>query len=168
MPRVVRGLVVLAATVAAVSSCAIGVSFATAGTATPHAARAAQAQTITLRGRKGIDGPWRKRLSLKLKRGGLPVSFTLCALIDSKTFPPACRSKRGVKLPAGARMRLEVRRGTKPWKLIGVSFEPALDARLSNDVDGNQFGLVHYRVRLRGPNGVTLRTSNPFTVLWHR
>jgi len=162
-----RGLVVLAATVAAVCASAFGASYASAGSASPHAAGAAQVQTITLRGRKGIEGPWLRRLSLKLKRGAQPVSFTLCALIDSKLFPPTCHGKAGVKLPEGARMRLEERRGTKgSWRLVGVSLEPQLDARLSNAVDGNRYGAVHYRVRLRGPNGVTLRTSNPFIVNW--
>jgi hypothetical protein len=169
MPRVQRGLVVLAATVAAVCASAFGASYASARSASPHAAGAAQVQTITLRGRKGIDGPWLRRLSLKLRREDRPVTFSLCALLGSKTITPDCTAKPGVKLPAGSRMRLEQRRGSKgSWKLVGVSLEPALDARLSNGVAGNRFGAVHYRVRLRGPNGVTLLTSNPFTVFWHR
>jgi hypothetical protein len=158
--------VVLAAAIAAVLACAFGVSYATAGDASP---RAAQVQTITLRGRRGIEGPWQTKLSLKLGRADKPTSFTLCAVIDAKTISPTCRAVPGVKLPSGSRLRLEVRRGTKgAWRLVGVSLEPALDARLSNAVDGNQFGVVHYRVRLRAPNGVTLRTSNPFLVTWHR
>src|SRR3954466_12180109 len=99
--------------VAAVLVCAVGVSYATAGSTSPDAAGAAQVQTITLRGRPGIDGPWRTRLSLKLRRGGVPTSFTLCAIIDRRVFPPPCLPKAGVKLPEGARLRLEARRGTK-------------------------------------------------------
>jgi hypothetical protein len=161
--------VVLAAIVAAVSSCGFGASLASAGAASPHADASSQAQIITLRGRQGIEGPWLRRLSLKLRREDRPVTFSLCALLGSRTITPNCTAKPGVKLPTDARLRLEQRRGTKgAWKLVGVSLEPALDARLSNGVAGNRYGAVHYRVRLRGPNGVTLRTSNPFTVFWHR
>jgi len=161
--------VVLAATVAAVFLCSFGVSYASAGSASPRASKAAQAQTITLRGRRDISGPWRPFLRIKLKRGGYPIAFTLCALVDSKTLPPDCHARQGVQIPKGARLRLEQSRSTRgPWRVVGVSFSPYLDARLSNDVAGNRFGTVHYRVTLRAPNGTILRTSNRFRVIWHR
>jgi hypothetical protein len=169
MPRVQRGPVVLAASIVAFSAFVCGASYASAKSASPRAAKAAQAQTITLRGRRDISGPWRRLLRIKLKRGGYPIAFTLCALVDSKTIPPACHARPGVKIPEGSRLRLEQSRSTRgPWRVVGVSFSPYLDARLSNDVSGNRFGTVHYRVTLRNANGTILRTSNPYRVIWHR
>lgn len=168
MLRVRRGLAVCAV-MAVCLSASVGASYAWAGAASPRAGSAAELLTITLRGRPGITGPWRRSLSLKLRRGALPVGFSICALVDSKKFPPSCHAARGAKIPQGARLRLEERRKAKgAWKVVGVSFEPFLDARLSNAVDGNRFGTAHYRVVLRGPNGKILRTSNPFSVIWHR
>ena len=45
---------------------------------------------------------------------------------------------------------------------------PALQAVLSNDVSGNRFGTVYYRVTLRQRSGRVLRTSNTFKVVWHK
>ncbi len=169
MRAVHRGAAVLAVGVTVGLVAALGASYASAERTSPNAVSAAQAQTITLRGRPGITGPWRTYLSLKLRRGAIPVSFSLCALVDSKKIPPTCHALAGVKLPSGARLRLEQRRSGKgAWKRVGVSAEPFLDARLSNDVDGNRFGTAHYRVTMRNPNGSILRTSNPFRVIWHR
>ena len=162
-----RGLAVLAVTVA-VALLGVFASLGVASGSTPHAVRAQAATTITLRGRVGISGPWRSYLWLKLKRGGIPVSFSVCALVDSKKIPPSCNGRPGATIPEGSRLRLEQRRAKGPWKVVGVSFMPYLDARLSNDVAGNRFGTVHYRVTLRGQNGTILRTSNPFKVIWHR
>jgi hypothetical protein len=160
---------VFAVAAAAILYGALAVSYAAAENASSRAASGAQAQTITLRGRAGITGPWRSSLSMKLRRGGIPVSFSLCALVDSKKIPPSCHAAAGVKIPNGARLRLEQRRGNKgAWKRVGVSVSPFLDARLSNDVGGNRYGPVHYRVTLRAPNGTVLRTSNLFRVNWHR
>jgi hypothetical protein len=166
MPRVYRSLAVSAALVAAGLFVAFG---AAAGSASPRAGSSGQVLTITLRGRQGITGPWLSSLSMKLRRGAVPVSFSLCGLAGSKTIPPTCHATPGVKLPRGSRMRLEQRRKAGgAWKVVGISFTPALDARLSNAVSGNRYGTVHYRVTLRGPNGKVLRTSNPFSVVWHR
>ena len=169
MPPVRRGAAVLAMMVAVALSATAGLSFASRVSTSTVAAKAAAVDRITLRGRKGVSGPWRTYLFLKLKRGGIPVSFSVCALLGSRHVPPACHAAAGAKLPAGARMRLEQRRsGQRAWKMVGLSFMPYLDARLSNDVGGNRFGTVHYRVTLRGPNGKILRTSNPFRVIWRR
>jgi hypothetical protein len=149
-------------------SAAAAPSFAS-GAASPQAAEGAAAQIITLRGRPGIDGPWRTVLRLRLRRGGVPISFSVCAVLGSKNVPPSCHAAAGARLPNAARLRLEQRRkANAPWKVVGVSFSPFLDARLSNDVSGNRFGTVSYRVTMRGPNGTILRTSNPFKVIWHR
>jgi hypothetical protein len=166
MEPVQRGAAVLAVTVAVALSAAAWSSFASGANAAP---RAAAAGTITLRGRPGISGPWRSYLWLKLRRGAIPVSFSVCAVVDSKKLPPSCHGAPGVTLPAGARMRLEQRRGNRgAWKVVGISLMPFLDARLSNAVGGNGYGTVHYRVTLRARNGAILRTSNPFRVIWHR
>jgi hypothetical protein len=64
-------------------------------------------------------------------------------------------------------MRLEQRRKTG-WKTVAVSTDAALEARLSNAVAGNRLGVVSYRVRVRNPSGLVLRTSNTFRVTWHK
>ena len=162
-----RGLAVLTVAAAVVLATAAA-SVAGAPGSAPQAAQAPAVTTITLRGRVGISGPWRSYLWLKLRPGGVPVSFSVCALVDSKKIPPSCNGRHGVKIPQASRLRLEQRRAKGAWKVVAVSFMPYLDARLSNDVGGNRFGTVHYRVTLRGPNGTILRTSNPFKVIWHR
>ncbi len=164
-----RGLAVITVLVSLALAWAVLASVSGAASASPRTAAAPAATTITLRGRQGIAGPWRTYLRLKLRRGAIPVSFSVCALVDSKKIPPLCHARRGVKIPKDSRLRLEQRRLSKAaWRVVGVSFEPFIGARLSNDVGGNRFGTVHYRVTLRGPNGTILRTSNPFKVIWHR
>ena len=131
-------------------------------------ATTATAATIAVRGRTGIEGPWRSSLRLKLVRGGIPVSFTVCAVWgDPPSVTPECGAAPGTRLPDGTRMRLEQRRTTH-WKRVGLSPEPALEAVLSNAVSGNRLGTVFYRVRLIQTSGRVLRTSNTFRVVWHR
>jgi hypothetical protein len=164
-----RGLAVIAVVVSVALASAVGASLSRdAAAASPRAAAAPAVTMITLRGRKDISGPWRNYLYLKLSRGAIPVSFSVCAVVDSKKVPPSCHARHGTTIPKNSRLRLEQRRGTGRWKLVGVSLEPFLDARLSNDVAGNRYGTVHYRVTLRAKNGTILRTSNPFRVIWHR
>jgi hypothetical protein len=128
----------------------------------------AAAATIVLRGRTGIEGPWRRFLRLRLVRGGIPVSFTLCAVWgEPPVLRPECQAAPGSRLPEGTTMRLEQHR-TVGWKRVGVSAEPALEAVLSNAVSGNRLGTVFYRVRLLQSSGRVLRTSNTFRVIWHK
>ena len=144
------------------------VTGATARPSSGVAATNAAVATITLRGRTGIEGPWRSSLQLKLVRGGIPVSFSLCAVWgDPPSLTRECRAAAGERLPEGTVMRLEQHR-TAGWKRVGQSAEPALEAVLSNAVSGNRFGTVFYRVRLVQTSGVVLRTSNTFKVIWHK
>jgi hypothetical protein len=64
-------------------------------------------------------------------------------------------------------MRLEQRRKAG-WKRVGLSTGPAVQAVLSNAVSGNRLGTVYYKVTLRQPSGLVLRTSNTFRVIWHK
>ena len=132
-------------------------------------ATTAAVATIKLGGRTGIDGPWRRALRLKLKRGGVPVSFSVCAVWgDPPSLTPACLQVSGERLPEGTQLRLEQHR-TVGWKRVGLSPVPTLHAVLSNAVAGNRFGTVFYRVTLREKgSGHILRTSNPIKVVWHR
>jgi hypothetical protein len=131
-------------------------------------ATTAAAATIVLRGRTGIEGPWRSYLSLRLVRGGIPVSFSVCAVWgDQPLLTQECRAAPGTRLPEGTMMRLEQRRKAA-WRRVGLSTEPALEGVLSNAVSGNRLGTVFYRVRLRQQSGRVLRTSNTFRVIWHK
>jgi hypothetical protein len=134
--------------------------------------RTAAATKIVLRGRLGIQGPWRSYLWLKLVRGGIPTSFTICAVWDQALLTPACRAAPGKSLPEGTVMRLEQRRITPKratgWKRVGFSPETPLQAVLSNDLSGNRRGVVAYRVTVRSTSGRVLRTSNTLRVFWHR
>jgi len=125
--------------------------------------------TIVLRGRTGISGPWRSYLRLRLVRGGIPVSFSLCGVWGEKpSLTPECDAPPGERLPEGTLLRLEQHR-TVGWKRVGQSPEPALEGVLSNAVAGNQLGTVYYRVTLRERlSGRVLRTSNTFKVIWHK
>jgi hypothetical protein len=129
---------------------------------------AAAFATIALGGRTGIEGPWRDYLRLKLGRGGVPVSFTVCAVWGERpVLTQECGSASGKRLPKRATMRLEQHR-TAGWKRVGLSAELALEAVLSDAVSGHRAGTVFYRVRLRQPSGRVLRTSNTFRVTWHK
>jgi hypothetical protein len=125
--------------------------------------------TIKLGGRTGIDGPWRRALRLKLKRGGIPVSFSVCAVWgEAPSLTPACLQASDERLPEGTVLRLEQHRKVG-WRRVGLSPVPTLHAVLSNAVAGNRFGTVFYRVTLRERgSGRILRTSNTFRVVWHR
>jgi hypothetical protein len=124
--------------------------------------------TIVLRGRTGILGRWRNQLRLKLGRGGIPVSFTVCgAWGKPPSLTEECLPAAGRRLPGRARMSLEQRR-TTGWKRVGFSAESSIQAVLSDAVAGNRPGPVFYRVRLLQRSGRVLRTSNTFRVVWHR
>jgi hypothetical protein len=124
--------------------------------------------TIKLGGRTGIVGPWRRSLRLKLVRGGIPVSFSVCAVWgEQPSLTPECEAASGEGLPAGTILRLEQHRKVG-WKRVGQSPAPALQAVLSNAVGGNRVGTVLYRVTLRQRSGRVLRTSNTFRVVWHK
>ena len=132
-------------------------------------ATTAAVATIKMGGRTGIDGPWRRALRLKLKRGGLPVTFSVCAVWgEPPSLTPECLQTSSERLPEGTMMRLEQHR-TVGWKRIGLSPVPTLHAVLSNAVAGNRFGTVFYRVTLRERgSGRILRTSNSFKVVWRK
>jgi hypothetical protein len=163
MPRV---FLALAGAVFALAS-----PFASSATARPsNATRLTTTAdaTIVLRGRTGIDGPWRKSLRLKLVRSAIPVSFTVCAVWgENPSVTTDCAAAPGERLPEGTRMRLEQHRKVG-WRRVGLSLGPALEGVLSNAVAGNQLGTVVYRARLVQPSGRVLRTSNTFKVIWHK
>ena len=145
------------------------VSGASASPTSGSRATTAAVATIKLGGRTGIDGSWRRALRLKLKRGGIPVSFSVCAVWgEPPTLTSQCLQASDERLPEGTIMRLEQHR-TVGWKRVGLSPVPTLHAVLSNAVSGNRFGTVFYRVTLRERrSGRILRTSNTFRVVWHR
>jgi hypothetical protein len=145
------------------------VSGASAGPSSGANVKTAALATIVLRGRTGISGPWRSYLRLRLVRGGIPVSFSLCGVWGERpSLTPECGAATGERLPEGTTLRLEQHR-TVGWKRVGLSSEPALDAVLSNAVAGNRVGTVYYRITLREPSsGRVLRTSNTFKVIWHK
>ena len=166
MPNMLRVLFALVAGLLALS--APLVSGASVRPSSGAGAKAAAVATITLRGRTGIDGPWRSLLRLKLVRTGIPVSFSLCAAWgEPPVLTRECRPTPGTRLPEGTMLRLEQHR-TAGWKRVGQSPETALEAVLSNAVSGNRFGTVFYRVTLRQRSGEVLRTSNTFRVIWHK
>jgi hypothetical protein len=163
MPRILVPLFAASLVLLATSASRAGAKPASGAGVTTEAAA-----TIVLRGRTGIDGPWRSYLRLRLVRGGIPVSFTVCAVwADKPLLTPECRAAPGQRLPEGTRMRLEQRRQAG-WRRVGLSIEPALEAVLSNAVAGNRLGTVYYRVRLLQTSGRVLRTSNTFRVIWHK
>ena len=129
----------------------------------------ANATKIVLRGRRGIQGPWRSYLWLKLVRTDI-VSFSVCAVWNQRLLTPACRATAGKTLPEDTLMRLEQRRTTRVarWKRVALSTEPTLEAVLSNAVSGNRLGTVLYRVTLRSPTGHIRATSNTFRVFWQK
>jgi hypothetical protein len=130
-------------------------------------ATTAAVATIKLGGRTGIDGPWRRTLRLKLVRGGIPVSFSVCAVWGERpSLTPDCQAASSEGLPEGTVLRLEQHRKVG-WKRVGQSPVPALQAVLSNAVGGNRVGTVLYRVTLRQGARI-LRTSNTLRVVWHR
>jgi hypothetical protein len=145
------------------------VSGASVSLTTGARAATAAVATIKMGGRTGIDGPWRPALRLKLKRGGIPVSFSVCAVWgEPPTLTPQCLQTSDERLPEGTVLRLEQHR-TVGWKRVGLSPVPTLHAVLSNAVAGNRFGTVLYRVTLRERgSGRILRTSNTFRVIWRR
>jgi hypothetical protein len=164
MPRVSFALVaVLLGLSFPLVSGASGRPSSTANVKTPAVA------TIVLRGRTGISGPWRSYLRLRLVRGGIPVSFSVCGMWgEHPLLTPECDAAPGERLPEGTTLRVEQHR-TVGWKRVGLSLEPAVEAVLSNAVSGNRPGTVYYRVTLRERlSGRVLRTSNTFRVIWHK
>jgi hypothetical protein len=145
------------------------VSGASASPTNGSRATTAAVATIKLGGRTGIEGPWRRALRLKLKRGGIPVSFSVCAVWgEPPALTPECLQASDERLPEGTMLRLEQHR-TVGWKRVGLSPVPTLYAVLSNAVAGNRFGTVFYRVTLRERgSGRILRTSNTLRVVWHK
>jgi hypothetical protein len=170
VPRALLALLVVALAFP-VASDASGTRTASATGVTTEAAA-----TIVLRGRQGAHGPWRRYLWLKFVRGGVPTSFSVCAVWNQASSPPpTCRAARGDRLPRGTIMRLEQRlpraglgrAGSPGWRTVGTSADAALTAVLSNDVSRNRLGTVSYRVTLRNESGRVLRTSNTFKVFWN-
>jgi hypothetical protein len=147
-------------------------SSASSGPSSPETAEAAIAGKVVLRGRLGAYGPWRSYLWLKLRKGGLPTTFSICAVWDQPLLTPACRAAPGKNLPEGTAMRLEQRRMTPKraagWKRVGFSPVTPLEAVLSNDLSGNRLGVVAYRVTVRNASGRLFHRSNTLRVFWHK
>jgi hypothetical protein len=139
-----------------------------AGTASgPASASGASTSKIVLRGRQGIQGPWRRYLWLKLHRFGI-TSFTVCAVRNVKFLSPSCRPPGGGRLPQGSILKLEQGRPGRGWRTVAISREAALQAVLSNTLTGNRLGPTSFRVTLRNVAGRVLETSNVFRVYWTR
>lgn len=146
------------------------------GAPAPSGTRIAAVPTeITLRAR--VDtGPWKKTLSLKLRKMQV-TNFSLCGIWNRPTGAKLdCRATPRHRLPAGTSLRLEqnpvasaVRRvGSPGWGMLGVSATPSLGAALSNLVAGNRYGKFTYRVTLRSRTGHVVARSNALTVIWRR
>ena len=158
---------------------AIAVAFAFAlGLDQAHGrtAEAAAGHNITLRGKFPGSG-WTGSLSRKLVRTRV-IAFTVCAVWDQPPSRPFdCTPAPGVRLPRGTELRLEqkppgtgLRRPDSPgWGMLGISDEATMRIPLSNDVTGNRFGTVRFRVTLRRTSsGAILYRSNPLPLRWHR
>jgi hypothetical protein len=127
------------------------------------------ASPFLLRGRQQVVGPWKRYLWLKYSKFDI-VRFSVCGAWN-QAISPTCSVAQGNKLPEGATLKLEQRIGSakRPsWRTVGVSFEPTLQASLSNTVSKNRVGQVAYRVTLRSLTNRVLRASNVFKVFWTR
>jgi hypothetical protein len=170
MPRALLALLVVVVLAFPLASGASGTGAASATRVTAEAAA-----KISLRGRQGDHGPWKRYLWLKLVKVRL-TSFSVCAVWNQEVLTPTCRAAPGSKLPRGTVMRLEQRlprvgsrrAGSPGWRTVGISPDAVLQAVLSNAVAGNRPGRVSYRVTLRNASGRVLETSNTFKVFWNK
>jgi hypothetical protein len=172
-----QALVVLLALATLVASgCSGGVSGTTTGAASNTTAGSANAG-ITLLVAGHNDGPWTRRLSLRLGRGGVPVQFYVCAVLGRLAAAGNCQAEPGSTLPARSTLRLEqhpVGPGLESpdspgWGLVGTSEQPELSIVLSDFVSANNKpGTVTYRVTLRDASGHVTATSNTIAITWHR
>jgi hypothetical protein len=172
--------VALALAALVVSGCSGGKSDreseTTTSVPTATAERAGNAK-ITLLEAAHTDGPWTRRLSLRLGRGGVPAQFYVCAVWTQREVAEPCGTEPGGTLRAGSTLRLEqhpvgpgLERADSPgWGLVGTSEEPVLRITLSDFVSANNKpATVTYRVTLRDPSGRVVATSNTITIAWHR
>src|SRR4051812_15450372 len=64
--------------------------------------------SITLLEAAHTEGPWTRRLSLRLGRGGVPAQFYVCAVRgQADSAQPCGGTEPGRTLPAGSTLRLE-------------------------------------------------------------
>jgi hypothetical protein len=157
VPRAALALLVVL-TLALASVAAAGVESGPGSVGGPDA-------SILLRGRQGIQGPWRRYLWLRLNRHSV-ISFTVCAVRNRTKPTPSCAPPQGERLPQGSILKLEQRRAGRGWRTVAISRGPALQAVLSNGVTGNRLGTISYRVTLRNEGGRAVETSNTFKVYW--
>lgn len=136
-----------------------------AGPVTTNSASGASASPFLLRGRQQAVGPWKRYLWLKHTRFNV-IHFSVCGAWN-QALSPTCAVAQGNALPQGSTMKLEQKVGAG-WRTVGVSFEPALQAVLSNAVSRNRYGTVAYRVTLRSETNRIVRASNIFKVFWSR
>lgn len=170
------GLALVVASVALAAPLGSGASVDRAGGPGGLRAGVETAGTITIRARTG-DGAWRSSLSLKLVKLKL-TPFSVCALYNqpANTAWSTCDAPAGAELPAGTVMRLEqspvaraLKRADSPgWGMVAVSDHAELEAVLSNTLNGNKYGTLHYRVTLRDASGKILATSKSMKLVWHR
>ncbi len=176
-PMLRAGLALVVASVALALPLASGASVDRAGGPVGGSARADDPGTISIRARTG-EGAWRPSLSLKLNKTKL-ITFAVCALWDqsaSAVWNRNCTAADGVKLPDRTVLRLEqspigraLKRADSPgWGMVAVSDQAALEAVLSNTLNGNKYGTLHYRVTLRDTAGQILATSRAIKLVWHR
>lgn len=151
-------------------SVALAVALAPGAGARESTARSVTVDTAApflLRGRQQVAGPWKRYLWLKHSKFNI-IRFSVCGAWN-QAMSPTCSVAQGNTLPTGSLLKLEQRIGsaTSPsWRTVGVSFEPTLQASLSNTVSKNRVGSVSYRVTLRSPTNRVVRTSNVFKVFW--
>jgi len=168
-------LVLAASSVALVVPFSSGASLERA--TSPTAKRTVAADHIDLKVRYALQ-PWKTSLYLKLVKTKL-TPFEVCAIWDrpaTTKWGRRCRTGTSHLLPAGTEMRLEqnpvrkalVRDDSPGWGMLGLSTEPSLGAVLSNELSGDKFGTMYYRVTLRDrATGQVLLTSNRISVVWH-
>jgi hypothetical protein len=132
---------------------------------------------ISIRERTG-EGAWRPSLSLRLVKTKL-ITFSVCALWNESAaadWGTSCASADGAQLPTGTVLRLEqspvgkaVKRADSPgWGMVAVSDSAALEAVLSNTLNGNKYGTLRYRATLRDTEGKILAASRAMKLVWHR
>jgi hypothetical protein len=170
-PAVLRmPLIAVSATLALAAGTAFASSEPQASSA--PAARAATSVQVWVKTR---GGPWRKSLSLKLRKAKLSVFYVCATYKQSLAAGARCESSVHIDEP-GALLKIEqspVKKAQKRpespgWGLVAAGDHKVVQAELSNLVTGDNFGTFKYRAALRSLEGRPIATSRVVRVTWHR